>query len=820
MLRYGCRPVSSRPASPTLLHRTAGVVAAFAWCAALGVFGQLEFGRVGSWPEAVALVATLWGGSCVGSALVRGGRGQTLGWLALAAAAAAAVAAMLGSPVVVPPATALALGLAGGQVAAAIQGGWMVALGCAAAWAAAAALPELVSRAPAGAVAVLPIATLGVAVAIGVRRVEWARPTAVASRWGMGLALLAASLGAVRLSQPPVGAAVGPWLAAAAVPAAFAFACARPWCGLLGVAVAAASFGPWAAAPSLPATWRLLAAEGRFAAAYDRSDQSMRVLKNGQVVARSGPDLPVEAAAATVVRALVGESGRTLVLGRGVGRWSRALADARLPLAQVVDVHDLPPAVLRATRAVGPVRLPSTEATEACVPALTRLARLAADSRAAIVVGDLPGEHGGWQLTPLGQRALRRVVGAGIVVQPFDLDGTDVAHLRGLLAAAAAAHPWSAVLRLGDLGLLVSAAAPCFEAGAPEAAWRQWPTTARWLAHEAHLGEFADLSAALVGRVAPWLADRARGIDDVPPRREGAAREAAAAALAECLVLADRLADAEPTHFAWWRRTDAELRLAVAKLRDLDAARAAQAIGIASPWLPLGAPRAELQAALGLPGGDGEPLADPASAALRAHAIDPTCRERLPAPFAKLPLVKQAVGDLEDLAELPAPERLAVIAVGRSPRAVALRARFGSAVARGLVALLAERPLQGDEFEALRELADPFVLRELLAVLAPRDRLAEAVGYWRGDVPLPRELRAMAAREPLPLVSVLARRTDAASRDVLAEILVDGAPEVRRAVAAALAAGPYAWLDYRPDGPPEARKDAAARLRAWHDRGP
>jgi hypothetical protein len=786
------------------------------------VFGQLEFGRVGSWPEAVALVATLWGGSCVGSALLRGGRGQALGWLALAAAAAAAMAAMLGTLAAVPPLTALALGLAGGQVAAAIQGGWMVALGTAAAWAAAMALPELVSRSPAGAVAVLPIATLGVAVAIGVRRVEWSRPTAAASRWGMGLALLAAILGAVRLSRPPVGEAVGPWLAAAAVPAAFAFACARPWCGLLGVAIAAASFGSWTAAPPLPATWRLLVAQGRFAAVYDRSDQSMYVLKNGRTVARSGPDLPVEAAVATVLRAVVGEQGRSCVLGCGVGRWTQALAAARLPLAQVVDVQEVPAEVLAATRAIGPVRVGEAASAGVAVSALARLTAWSADSRAAIVVGDLPGSHAVWQPTVAGQRELRRVVGTGLVVQPFDLQSTDVAQLRGLLAAAAAVHAWNAVLRLGDLCLLVSSSEPCLDARTVDGAdaWATWPTSARWLAHQAHLGAASDLSLALVGRVAPWLAGRAADLHHAPIAPAGAAREIAMAALAECLVLEDPPVDVGASQFAWWRRTDAELRLAVARLRELDAARATHAAAIAAPWLPIGAPRAELQAALGLPGADGEPLADPAAAALRAHALDPTCRNRLPKPFASLPLVKQPVGDLEDLAELPPPERLAVIAVGRTPRAVALRARFGSAVAQGLVAQLAERPLQGDEFEALRELADPFVLREAAAVLAPRGRLAELVGYWRSDVPLIGALRDLAEREPLPLLASLARRTDPACRGLLAEWMVDGAVEVRRAVARALVAGPYGRLAYDPEGSPEARKDAAARLRAWHDRGP
>mgnify|MGYP001264527959 CR=1 FL=1 len=156
-----------------------------------------------------------------------------------------------------------------------------------------------------------------------------------------------------------------------------------------------------------------------------------------------------------------------------------------------------------------------------------------------------------------------------------------------------------------------------------------------------------------------------------------------------------------------------------------DAAGRAEAQAIAARFLPRGAPAPWLQAALGLAGDDGVTLREPGLASRCAYAMDPSFFVVPATVFSALPLPNRRSGDLEDIFRLDDGERLVRRCVGSGPQAVALRARFASRCARSLIADLLQRPLGDDESMALRELSDPFVLREAATVLVSRGRWHE-----------------------------------------------------------------------------------------------
>lgn len=822
--------------------RVAALWAAFAWllwCLAFGATGAalpiLVWDCEALWP-----VLLLWlGGVVCGTALARSGpRRQWLGLAVQAVLALVAAQAWLGGEDGRPdPAGALGLatetGLAAGVAlafglampllaverllpAAALLGA--IGSGAAALW----VVPWLRGReamlllAPA-------LALLAVAAALAPRRVVASAPSPdPAPRWSLVLAIvLTALLGSGRLAAVPADLQAAPGLLAAATALGLALVRGSAASAWLAVLCAALAFVPLQS-PLADARLRTLVSAGRAEAIYDRSRQTMALYWDGERVAASGPDLPVEAVAATLLRASGGPGARTLLLGCGVSRYADTFAAAELDGIDLVPTRPVAEEVWWRLRAVGPAAAAPRPTAALPQPAVrggwrARLAALPDACRDALWVGDLLHPGAVWQRSVLGQRELRRLVGAGLVLQPFEPAELGADHLRNWLAAAATAHPWNAVYDFGELHVLVSAAAaPDWRRGG---AFADWPARARWLAYKAGCGEAGDLAAAQLGELAPWLAKRAPrdGVAGGGPGERG--RSAALAVLAECLRTEDRPPPTGCSLYGWRQRQAAALRTAVTALLELDATRATRASALAARFLPMGAPRAELQAALGLPAADGAPLLDPAQAALRAFAIDPTVTWRLPAPFAGLPRSTAAVGELEDLGYLPPAERLAVIAVGSSPRAVALRARFAAEVAHALVLQLAAGPLSPDGVEALRELADPWLLGEIAAALGG-ERLAEALVFWRSDLPMPSAFLPLLASAPSALAAALARRTDAASRAALAELLLAPTREVRSAAAQSLRAGPMAAVGYDPDGPEEARKDAAARVRSWHDRGP
>jgi hypothetical protein len=255
-----------------------------------------------------------------------------------------------------------------------------------------------------------------------------------------------------------------------------------------------------------------------------------------------------------------------------------------------------------------------------------------------------------------------------------------------------------------------------------------------------------------------------------------------------------------------------------------DAAGRAEALAIAANFLPVGAPAPWLQAALGLAGEDGVAMQNPSIASRCAYAMDPTFFASPAQVFASLPRPNQARGDLEDLFVLETGERLVRLCSGASPQAVALRARFASRCARSLVAQLAKAPLEVDAALALRDLADPFVLREIAAVVVPAGRWRELLTYWRADLPLPEALldvaKADVLADQLQLAAALRGRRDASCYPVVAEFLVAEPLELRRMAGEALRLLAGDRIDFDAHWPRSRRQDAATRLLDLHNRKP
>lgn len=601
---------------------------------------------------------------------------------------------------------------------------------------------------------------------------------------------------------------------------------------LVALAAAGAHWAPSGPRPAAVAATTVLATSGPVAAVYQRATQTLQLMVDGEVVDRAGPDHRGAELASTLVQAFARPGDRVLVLGAGTGRLPDLLLRSGRHEVEVVAGRSEPAALRTALRGDGPV-LPAVAASAGdprqrrfVRPWRQALAAMPAASRQAIVVAELPHAAAALQATVEWQRELRRVAGDGVVLQAFAFDLMPAGRLRALLGAAAVAHPWNAVLAVGDDAWLLSAAAP--PRWPAEAAWSRWPEDARWIAHAAHIGGGLDLRRAMHGTVAAAASRAAVGELDPPPADGARGRRDVLAVLHDLLHAEpiEAMVDPRSLLLRWLgHRINVQLaRDEIAGLGDGDADRL-RAQAIASRFLPVGAPSAWLQAALGLPAPDGEPLVDPSLAIRRAHAIDPTFGDALPPVLAgALPRPNAIGGELEDLATLPARERLAELCVGGAPLAVALRARFGSACARALVEVLAHRALSTDEGEALRELADPFVLEAAGRVLAARDALAELLPLWRRDLPMPVALAALPQSTDiavqLRLATALGGRTDGASLRALAERLVSPVVELRRVAAQALRASVGDAIPYDPEWPRSALNEAADRLRSLHNRTP
>jgi hypothetical protein len=125
---------------------------------------------------------------------------------------------------------------------------------------------------------------------------------------------------------------------------------------------------------------------------------------------------------------------------------------------------------------------------------------------------------------------------------------------------------------------------------------------------------------------------------------------------------------------------------------------------------------------------------------------------------------------------------------------------------------------------ALRELADPFVLREIASVVVAPGRWRELLIFWRADLPLPQALQQVAKTGTLAdrrlLASALRGRRDPSCYPVIAEFMVADDLELRRraGVALRMVAGEFVAFDAH--WPRSRRLDAATRLRDLHNRKP
>lgn len=578
---------------------------------------------------------------------------------------------------------------------------------------------------------------------------------------------------------------------------------------------------------------RVLARVGAAAAVYDRRHHELQLQVGGEVVDAGGPERNEAPLLATLSYALTRPGDRVLVLGVGTGQALDLLHGIGSVELDVVDPRPATASLRARLRQHGPVAAPSTSASPSSTSSTSSACPLVGEGRVAAIGPLLLASRAASRqaVVVVEPLALARevdaaaavaaavaVAGEGPLLQCVALDRASASDLQRLFASALAAAAWNGLFVVGDAAVLVSAPGPIAWSTVPT--FSAWNDDARWLAHQAHCGELADLQRAMLGTLR-W------------PNASEVGDEPAGVGRAACLrVVQDWLAPAAevpPTSsestLPRWQALQAELRRTEAAMSALgpDVGSRAEAQRLAARFLPIGAPSARLQAALGTAGADGVSLTAPALASRRAHALDPTFFADVP-PFAReLPVVRDEAGALEDLAWLPARPRLAVACRGQDPRALALRVRYGSACARALVEALAAAPLDDAGIEALRELADPFVLGQAANVLQGQGRMRELLALWRADLPLPAALRSLLAgsvEDRLGLAASLRGRREPSCLPVLAELLVDDALPVRRLAAEALQATHGDLVPYDPIGPESQRTAAADRLRSLHNRAP
>ncbi|MBL8736948.1 MAG: hypothetical protein JNL12_11015 [Planctomycetes bacterium] len=598
-----------------------------------------------------------------------------------------------------------------------------------------------------------------------------------------------------------------------------------PVAALGGSAMLAASAfaGP---SPEPVPTVRELQRHGTAEVRFLRARHELELRVDGQWIDGGGPERAEAPLAAVLVHALAQPGDRVLLLAPGTGRVGRLL---RHVLASEVEVVDDRPALapLRARSSQdGPMALPgiaaATDPPARVATAAGALAALPAGARQVVVFAEPLAAVRERDFAVDLVQAAATVAGDGLVVHVVALDHAEPAALEGLFAAAAAASPWNGLFVVGDAAVLVGARRPiAWSTLLPVATWSD---DARWLLHRAHCGDLDDLQQALLGTL------RTRPADETPSRGDAEAAVRGRAAVLPVLHRWIVPSDAAPpascrSTLRRWQSRQAELRRAEATLRALgpDVGSRAEAQRLAAPFLPVGAPSALLQAALGVAGADGTTLTSPVAASCRAHAIDPTFFLAPPLFARDLPVARDVAGPLEDLAMVPPPERLQQSCVGDGPKAVALRVRFPSACARALVEALAKGPLSPDAASALRELADPFVLAETERVLQPRGRDLELLALWRLDLPMPAALAALPARglaERRALAAALRGRRDETSLPVLADLLLAGELEVRRLAGEALQLALGERVPYDPEAPESERRRAAERVRSLHNRAP
>ncbi|MEC7582921.1 MAG: hypothetical protein VYE77_01270, partial [Planctomycetota bacterium] len=587
----------------------------------------------------------------------------------------------------------------------------------------------------------------------------------------------------------------------------------------------------------------------------------------------AGPGHEHAAMLAGLAASLTPRSARLVVVGAGAGRLDEALLlCGREPELRLDLLGGRGSAVLgEAMGRDGPLAEPEPDQAR---PALAEVADWEARGRAwggprreglyrmtpgaadAVLCAEplLGGQP--WRASLAEQRAMRRAVGRGWVLQSFLMDRTPPELVASALRATSRVHPWTGLWLSGNVGVLVSgAAAPDWELSSRRFA--ALPEGARWLLHAAGLGDAADLELAFLGRCPsgslledvpvhePWLPLASRPGRDVAVEnarlilralwKPGALAENRLQLRARAQQLFGQRRDllrglteallSQPGSLLLWREcTDARLDLAedqVAATDPDDPAAVAAAAALAAGFAHLGSPRPLLQAAMGLPDLQGQRLRSSNTAATNALAMNPDFGVGAPRVVQALLGAATVEHPLAHFAALPSGARLARLASGAGPLAVALRARFPSRCAAALVEQWGRGPLPTEQRAALRELVDPFVLAAAGLVLDARGARSELLQVFRRDLPgsgplMPLTEAGPAVREALMLA--LAGRKDTQSLDVLAEGLLDDDLSVRTAAGAALFRSVGGGIDYDPQWPAARRKQAAARVRALQNR--
>ncbi len=465
--------------------------------------------------------------------------------------------------------------------------------------------------------------------------------------------------------------------------------------------------------------------------------------------------------------------------------------------------------------------------------------------------------------------AKRSLSPEGLLVQWVPTHAMPAAMFDTLLLTFAAAFPHTSLWLVDHSTLLVGSVAPHLpEPGALAARFAATDPSLRRALHATGLAGPDDMAVALVGTAVRARLEATGAIpveDDRPflerlPYWSGAERLGFLGTnlrrLAEIAALAP---PDDPWRGARLRRLSGLVHLADAALGgetdlaraalDLDAARALAPHSVLLHREQTRALRAlyERQVAAAGPGAAAQRIAaqhlarDPSSPLLwlaladaestgraaawaRALALDPLLADSVPRAFGPAPAMSEP-SPREDLGRLPEGGDLLAAATGDAPRAVVLRGTFQTRVAEAAIDVASRRALSAAESATARQVLDPWSLDALGAAVAARsgDVAGEVLSLWRRDQPVPAvaaELRHGDAAARSALADALGGRRDAATYDLLADLLVDGDEAVRVAASVALFRSAGDAVRYDPKGDESARRAAAAAVRALHNRTP
>lgn len=782
-------------------------------------------------------------------------------------AAGAGLLGALGAAVLATP-LALCLGPgATGTALAAVVGAALAGLACP--WSG-----SFTAACHAAAVALAAAAVLVLRSSANLRAVPVVRLPGTGSPWAGVLA--ATTLVALAAVLPSLGLApfAAPRNAALAGVVLLGLASARPGSRPRGAALAAGlllahvlDLGGATAPRTLGAldgtqrSLQVLQQHGSHSVAWDRATQDVVVFDGPVPVDCHGPDHDHGALAALVAAHLAAPGAAVLVHEcLQAAEVLRALGVANLG-ETVGDERRVQPTVR--ARVDGPVAIPGAVAADAPLPSVACLRRTLRDLPAGglgVLVTGMPGARASLAADHGFHAEARRALGTGALLVPLPLDLVPPALVQATVAAARAVHPCVELLLVRRVLLLVATGAPVAwqqADGAQFAASRWW-----WAVGAADLADlgrarialaphrgFAPVPDALLlaaacrdgDPVAPrermrattaWLRAQARPGDELVEARlwlrDRAGDRDALAAEAALQLRAER----EGSHLLHDELLQARLDAAVEVVRAADPADPAAVHGAAvaaAAWCHMGAPRAILQAALGLPNQSGSTVHDPAVAARLALALDPTLGAAAPpvlqGVFAALPDAGAAgaTGALEDFARLPDAPRLAALCCGSTPLATALRARFGPACAGALLAVRRDRPWTLAELGALRELASIAVVDAAAALLAELGSAAEVLGAFRLDLPVSRGIERLLDAQPadrLALARALPRRKDPRAARALATLLLDDDLAVRAAAGTALERSWPGAVPYDPAWERSRLEEAARAVLALHNRRP